>query len=300
MKILNLGSLNIDMVYDIENFAQPGETILAQNYETFCGGKGTNQAVALSRAGAQVWQAGAVGFNGQMLTELLASEGVHIELLQTVEHVSGHAIIQVNRSGQNSIIVYQGANGQITPEYIDHVLEPFTIGDFLLIQNEISGVSCAMEQAYNKGMQIVFNPSPITDELYSYPLHKVSYLILNEVEGRMLCKEKVSDDSELPEILRKQYPNTNIVLTLGKRGVYYYDGKSKLHHGIYDVPVVDTTAAGDTFCGYFLAGISEQMTPADAIHYASLASSLAVSKKGASSSIPSRNEVELFGQHNTD
>lgn len=300
MKILNLGSLNIDMVYDVEHFSQPGETILALNHETFCGGKGMNQSVALARAGGQVWQAGAVGHDGQMLTELLAAEGVHTELLQLVDEVSGHAIIQVNRSGQNSIIVYQGANGKIVPNYIEQVLEPFAKGDFLLIQNEIAGAAYAMDMAYAKGMQIVLNPSPITQELYNYPLHKVSYLVLNEVEGRALCNEDVSDDSNLPESLRKQYPHTNIVLTLGKKGVYYYDGKNKLYHGTYDVPVVDTTAAGDTFCGYFLAGIAAQMTPTDAIRYASLASSLTVSKKGASSSIPIRKEVELFGQCNAD
>lgn len=294
MKILNLGSLNIDKVYDVEHFVTAGETILTDRLETFCGGKGLNQSIALARAGAEVCHAGAVGPDGEGLCELLRQAGADVSLLQHTAVVSGHAVIQLSPSGQNCIIVYGGANNQITEGYIDSVLGHFTAGDILLLQNEISGVPYAIQAAKKKGMLVAFNASPISKEMEGYPLSLVDYYLINEVEGKALSGATSSDSLEILEALGTRFPASAIVLTVGKEGAYYQKNGQREWHGIYDVPVVDTTAAGDTFCGYFIASIAKGHPVAKALHLASVASSLAVSKKGAGNSIPTLAEVIRF------
>lgn len=294
MKILNFGSLNIDKVYQVEHFVEPGETILIEGYETFCGGKGLNQSVALKLAGANVWHAGAVGQDGVFLKKMLEEVGVNTEYIDVQEGASGHAVIEVDRSGQNRIMVCPGTNGEIKETFIDLVLGKFEENDILLIQNEISNVSYIIKKAHEAGMKIAFNPSPINDSLFTYPLELVDYFILNEVEGKALAKS----DSEEPELilsgLKALYPQSAIILTLGSEGVYYQDGGVKVSHPACKVNVVDTTAAGDTFCGYFLAMLANNKEIREALHYASLASGIVVGKKGASSSIPKWDETVRF------
>ena len=143
-------------------------------------------------------------------------------------------------------------------------------------------------------MKIVFNPSPVTRELCeSYPLELVDYFILNEIEGATLAGGGETDE-EILQGLKKRFPRAAVVLTVGKRGVLYYDGENRFAHGIYDVPVVDTTAAGDTFCGYFVASVAQGVTADEALRRASIASSIAVSRPGAAPSIPTREEVLAF------
>lgn len=293
MRILNLGSLNLDHVYDVNHFVSPGETILANRYEAFWGGKGLNQSIAASRAGAEVFHAGAIGTDGTPLRKALQASGVDTEFVRQVDEVSGHAMIQSNQ-GQNCIIVYGGANRSITEHQIDEAISRFNANDLLLLQNEISCVPYAIQQAKKNGLRIAFNASPITSDILSYPLQSVDYFLVNEIEGRALCKGNYSEDEQLLAALTETYPNAVVILTVGSKGVYLGRRHVQLHHGTYDVKVVDTTAAGDTFCGYFMAGIAKNMNEAAALEYASLASSLAVSKKGAANSIPTMEEVEEF------
>lgn len=291
MKLLNFGSLNIDYVYQVDHFVRPGETLSSDSRQTFCGGKGLNQTIALSRAGVEVFHAGAVGrADGAVLLNTLKSNGVNTDFINQCEDVaSGHAIIQVTPSGQNCILLYGGANQTITKEHIDATLSHFSAGDYILLQNEINNVDYIMERAYQKGLVIVLNPSPMNERILALPLAYVSYLILNEVEAADICGELAEDN--LLEALSHRYPNAKIVLTLGKRGVQYKDGDTILTHGIYKVPVVDTTAAGDTFTGYFIASLAQGHTPDEALRLASVASSIAVSRKGAEASIPYMHEV---------
>lgn len=292
VKILSLGSLNVDRVYNVEEFVNAGETISAQKFELFLGGKGFNQSIALARAGVEVYHAGAVGTDGADLIRLLERESVHVDYLQQLEIPSGHAIIQVNHKGLNSIIVYAGANGAIGEKYISQTLSWFGHEDILLLQNEISNVGYAMQKAHEKGIRVVFNPSPITRELYDYPLNFVDCFILNELEGKALTGK--TDYEDILASMRSQYPQASLVLTVGRDGVIYRDSRQCIRHGIYNVPVVDTTAAGDTFCGYFLAGMSQGEPLEQVLENASIASSLAVSRKGASASIPYKKEVTAF------
>lgn len=292
VKILSLGSLNVDRVYNVEEFVNAGETISAQGFEVFLGGKGFNQSIAMARAGTPVYHAGAVGPDGADLLRVLEQEKVHVDYLQQIEIPSGHAIIQVNRKGQNSIIVYAGANGAIEQSYIERTLERFEQGDLLVLQNEISNVGYAIQKAHEKGLRVAFNPSPVTRDMFEYPLELVDYLILNELEGKALTGK--TDYEEILVSLRSQYPRAMLVLTVGKDGVIYRDSHQSIRHGIYNVPVVDTTAAGDTFCGYFLAGLSQGEPLKQILENASIASSIAVSRKGASASIPTKKEVTAF------
>lgn len=291
MKVLNLGSLNIDKTYIVEHFAEEGETIQSATYDEFCGGKGLNQSIALAKAGADVFHAGCVGEDGTVLLETLQKAGVKTELICKSHEPSGHAIIQVNRDGQNKIIIFGGANSDITPEYIDQILNHFGRGDMILLQNEISNVSYAMQKAKDKGLTVAFNPSPINSSIEHYDLQKTDYFILNEVEGRKLADAHTEDAKEILLKLRQKYPKAVFVLTLGEKGSYYADESAILYQEIFPTEVIDTTGAGDTFTGYFLARIANGRPPQEAMRYASLASSISVSRPGASPSIPDYEEV---------
>lgn len=294
MRILNIGSLNIDHVYSVENFVRPGETISSIDMKDFFGGKGLNQSIALARAGAKVYHAGKVGHDGKALIECLKENGVNTDYIFVAESLpTGHAIIQVDKKGQNCIIIYAGANGDISENDIDEILSNFDKGDLLLLQNEISNLEYAIKKAHSLGMQMALNPSPITRQLASSDALKyVDWFILNEIEGYEITGKK--EGMEICHALKASYPDCRVVLTLGKKGCMYYDGKDCFSHGIYDVPVVDTTAAGDTFTGYFLACVSEGLSIEKGLELASKAASISVSRAGASPSIPDRNEVESF------
>lgn len=289
MRILCYGSLNIDLVYKVKDFVSPGETIMSIDHNVFSGGKGLNQAIAASKAGAHVYFGGAIGTDGGKLIEELKKANVNTDHIKITEAVTGHAVIQVNATGQNSIIVYGGANSSNSKKDINNALAFFDENDILLIQNEINNVPSLIEGAKRKKMRIIFNPSPITEELDKYPIELVDTLILNEVEGESLSDEMRS--KEMLERLREKYPQTALILTLGRNGSIYKDGEKEKSFGIYESSVVDTTAAGDTFCGYYTAGVSIGMSFDAAIHYATAAAAIAVSRKGAASSIPNKSEV---------
>ena len=295
MKILNFGSLNIDLVYEVDHFVKKGETISASTLKTYSGGKGLNQSVALGRAYANVYHAGAVGKDGDFLIDILNNANVdttNVKVFSTER--SGNAFIQNDKNGDNCIILYGGTNQMIEKEHIDEVLSKFSNGDFLVLQNEISNVPYIIEKAKKLGMVVVLNPSPMNEKIFRLPLESIDYVILNEIEGaEIVSKEKLDFndiESELKNI-NKKMPNAKIVLTLGELGSIYYDGKSLLKQGIYKTKVVDTTAAGDTFTGYFIHSIMKGETPQIALDIAAKASAITVSKNGAAPSIPTYDEV---------
>ena len=299
MKILNLGSLNFDKVYDVSHFVNAGETILASDYSEFLGGKGLNQSLALGRAGAEVTHAGAVGPDGQPFIRILSENGVDASHIRHVDTVSGNALIQC-ANGQNCIIVYPGANQRITREYIDKMLERFSAGDILLLQNEISCGDYAILRAKKRGMLVAFNASPITSSIFTFPLEKVDYFLINEVEGRALSQTDTDRYECILEKLSEKYPNAAVVMTVGGEGAYYKDSRQVVRHFGYKVPVVDTTAAGDTFTGYFLTAIAADHPVEIALRLACAAGALAVTKKGAANSIPSLEEVLCFIEKDTE
>ena len=289
MRILNFGSLNLDHIYSLDHFVEPGETIQAKDYVVNAGGKGLNQSIALARAGAKVFHAGCVGAEGEQLKTLLKENGVDTQFVRTVSEATGHAIIQVDKSGQNCIIIYGGSNRKITDEHIDQALSDFDKGDILLLQNEINGLERIISAAYNRGMSIAFNPSPFCKELLELPLEKVTWFLVNEIEGRGITGETEPDI--ITDRILELYPNSRVVLTLGPQGVKYGEGNVRLSHPAHEAKVVDTTAAGDTFTGYFLYCISSGMSTEKALETASAASAIAVSREGAAQSIPYARQV---------
>ncbi|MBO4836150.1 MAG: ribokinase [Clostridia bacterium] len=290
MKILVFGSLNIDRTYRVAHFVSAGETLSAQSMELYCGGKGFNQAIALSRAGNQVYFAGAVGEDGQMLIDALAANGIDCRHVLRLPCSTGHAVIQVEDSGQNCIIILAGANGMISVSDIDHVLAYFSTGDMIVLQNEISHMPELLEKAHQKGMLVALNPAPMNASIAACRLENVDYLLLNETEGAELAGCRSPDD--ILAALHTRYPQTHIVLTLGEDGAMFQDTDGGIARvGIFPVQTVDTTAAGDTFTGYFLSEIVHGCTAQEALRTAAAAAGLAVTKQGAEPSIPYRKDV---------
>lgn len=292
MKVLNYGSLNYDYVYLVEHMVQLGETISSFDMETHFGGKGLNQSIALAKAGADVYHAGMVGEDGEDLAAFCRRYGVHTDFITKQAGKSGHAIIQITPEGENCIILYSGSNGKNTEEKIDEVLAGFAEGDLLLVQNEINLLDLLVEKAYDREMKIVLNPSPMNEKVLCCDLKKVSLFILNEVEGEQLTGEKEAE--HILRRMRELYPDAEVVLTLGKEGSMYAGPGKTCACDSFAVEAVDTTAAGDTFTGYYLASILRGKSIEESLKTASAASGIAVTRKGAAPSIPEAEEVEDF------
>ncbi len=286
--------MNIDRTYSVRHFVRAGETLTASRMELFCGGKGFNQAIALSRAGVRTHMAGAVGTDGDFLLEPLAAAGVDLSHVKRTDGVSGHAVIQVNEEGNNCIIILAGANGTITHTDADETLASFGKGDWLVLQNEISSLDYIIKTAKEKGMTVVLNPSPYNETLDACDFRCIDYLLVNEIEAAAIakCPDGTSFDAILNAV-RERYPNMNVLMTLGHRGSVFEDRDgNRAECGIYPVNAVDTTAAGDCFTGYFLAELIAGKPASAALKTASIASGISVSRKGASPSIPTRAEVD--------
>jgi len=290
MRVLNMGSLNLDYVYTVDHIILPGETEATGSRNTFLGGKGMNQSCALAKAGVEVYHAGMIGADGRAFLDACREYGIHSRYIRTVDGPSGHTVIQIDKHAQNSILLFGGANQKFTKDYIDEVLADFTSEDLLLLQNEINLLPYVVDRAYEKGMMIALNPSPFNEKLKEVDLGKISVFLLNEVEGYQITG--YTEPEKIIANLLECYPGAKIVLTLGKDGAVYADAQQSYFQPIFPVKAVDTTAAGDTFTGYFLAGLAENMPIPDALKISAKASSIAVSREGAVPSIPYRAEVE--------
>lgn len=290
MKILNFGSLNIDKVYAVEEIVKGGETIDSVSFYESVGGKGLNQSIAVAKAGGNIMHAGCVGKDGEILLQALKDNNVDTSLIKTVETASGQAIIQVDKHGQNCIILFHGANYEVDKAYIDEVMQDFVQGDILILQNEISNIDYIIEVAKAKQMKIYLNPSPINENLNKYNMQAIDGIFVNEHEGAYLAdKEKVED---ILDSLASKYSELEIILTFGDKGAYYRHKDINIFQPAYKVDAVDTTAAGDTFTGYFIALRQQGKSIEESLQKASKASSITVSRKGASISIPKIAEVD--------
>ena len=285
-KILNIGSLNLDYVYAVPRFVMAGETLLSSHRDVFAGGKGLNQTVAAARAGAEVFHAGAVGTDGDMLLDLLRDAGADVSAVARANVPTGHAVIQVSPQGENAILILGGANRSVTPETVGIALEKVAAGDILLLQNEINGLDHILRRAAQKGLRILFNPAPMEDSVKSLPLELVDTLVVNEGEARALAGDM--------DALKAAYPKQEILLTRGRRGACLWTGAELLFQPAFPVKAMDTTAAGDCFLGYYAAALAENLPYADALRLAAAASALSVQCPGAAPSIPVRSEVEVF------
>ena len=273
MKVLNFGSLNLDYVYQVESILIPGETQASKSRQTFCGGKGLNQSIALAKAGIPVYHAGLIGEGGEPLLEVCKENGVNTEFIRQIPGPCGHTVIQVDENGQNCILLFGGSNRSMTKEFVDTVLDSFEEGDIILLQNEINELDYIIDRAYEKHMMIILNPSPFDNALENCDLSKISLFLMNEIEGFQITGEKEPD--KILTKVKALYPKAKVVLTLGGDGSVYQD----------------ETAAGDTFTGYFISSIIDGLPVQDGLELAAKASAIAVSRPGATASIPLRSEV---------
>ena len=298
MKILSFGSLNIDYVYSVPHFVKKGETLSAKELNVYTGGKGLNQSIALARAGVETYQAGAIGTDGMFLLEQLKEAGVKTDLVKILDDVrTGNAIIQNDDEGDNCIVLFGGANQAITKEQVDEVFKDFTNEDYLLIQNEINELSYIVEKAKEEGMKIILNPSPMNEKIMKLPLDQIDYFILNEIEAMQILemdKPEEIDGKYIACLLHERFKDATIVLTLGSEGSVCISDDEYVEQSIYKVKAIDTTAAGDTYTGYFIAGILNGKTIKESMDIASKASAIAVTRQGAAPSIPVLEEVEEY------
>lgn len=293
-KVLNFGSLNLDYVYSVDHFVQPGETLSASSQAVNPGGKGLNQSIALARAGAQTCHAGCLGTGGEMLEAILKESGVDTSQLKHVRELQGNAIIQVTPSGENCILLYGGSNQCVTEEQVEATLAAFSENDWLVLQNEINNLPLIVEKAHERGMKIVLNPSPYDKKLSAVDFSKLSWLLVNEVEAAQISG---SDDAgEAWRLLHERYPALSVLITLGGAGsvAFQVDGDRVItaKQAVLRVKAVDTTAAGDTYTGYFIAGLMEGRPLSECMLRASTAAAIGVTRHGAAPSIPLRDEVE--------
>ncbi|MFT4574764.1 MAG: ribokinase, partial [Marinomonas primoryensis] len=223
MTIYNFGSINLDHLYQLDHFVRPGETMASNSYQCLLGGKGANQSVALAKAGARVKHVGAIHHNDHGIIKQLAALGVDTDLIKQIDVPTGHAIIQLNKEAENSIILYQGANHALTEEQVDQVLSQAMAGDWVLLQNETNLIEYTMRKAQEYGVKVAFNPAPMDAELTKRVLGFVDLLIVNEVEAMDLIG--TSDIDSAIAAFPKAYPELAVLITLGKAGVCYFTGK---------------------------------------------------------------------------
>lgn len=294
MKVLCFGSLNIDYVYDVDHFVAKGETLASRGLHVFTGGKGLNQSIALAKAGVETYHAGAIGPDGKFLLKAMEDAGVHTEHVAVLSDAqTGNAIIQRDKGGDNCILLYGGTNQMIAKEQVDEVLSNFSAGDYLVLQNEINELPYIVTKAHEKGMVIALNPSPMNEKILELPLEFVNIFMLNEVEaGQILGTTEKSP--ALAGALSEKFPGATVLLTLGGDGSVCVRGGETTQQSAFKVTVADTTAAGDTFTGFFIGGLLEGKSVQDSMRQASAAAAIACSRPGAAPSIPTPDEVAAF------
>jgi ribokinase len=292
MAVINFGSINIDHVYQVAHFVQPGETIASSHYQCLLGGKGANQSIALSRAGSDVRHVGKINEADVAFKQFMIRDGIDCKHITCTETASGHAIIQVTPSADNAIVLFGGANHEMTPKDIVYALDAVKPADWVLTQNETSSIDQVLIQAKAKGLRVAFNPAPMTESVKYLPHECIDLLIVNQVEAEEISGRKELDKIE--DYFRQDWPHAEVLITLGKAGVRMLKKDKTIDVPAFKVNAVDTTAAGDTFIGYFLSAYSNHTDSKTALIRACAASALTVMKMGAAQSIPNKEDVNRF------
>lgn len=290
--LYNYGSINIDHVYRVPHLVRPGETLSSHGYRQVLGGKGANQSLAIARAGGSVTHWGRLGQSDRWGLETLSSAGVNTAHVEITADASGHAVIQVDDHGENSIIIHPGANYGFTDAQQSALISSVEAGDWLLLQNECNSLGRIMDLAAERRMQIAFNPAPMGANVLRLPLDHCQLLFLNRGEAIALAGQGESTSLiALLDALQARLPKAEIVLTLGHEGVCYLYGDTRYRLSAHKLDAIDTTAAGDTFIGYFMAARQHDSAILDGLRLASAAAALCVSREGAAPSIRVLSEV---------
>lgn len=304
-RIVVVGSLNMDLVITVARRPAPGETLLGESFGMFIGGKGFNQAVAAARMGANVHMVGRLGRDdfGQQLLRALADEGIDSGAVTHDDaHGTGVAVPIIDAQGDNSIIVVPGANMQLSPADIERATDVIAEADAVLLQLEVplAAVTRAAELAHAAGVRVLLNPAParpLPDDL----LRLVDILLPNESETQILTGVHVADDQSVERAADALLGRGVgvVVLTLGARGALFADGAQRVRIPGYVVPVVDTTAAGDAFCGVLAVQLALGQPLEQAVRWANAAGALTTTVLGAEPAIPRRAAVEALVKRET-
>ena len=295
MKLISIGSANIDKVFEVTHFPKSGEAMATESLHTYVGGKGVNQAIAVGRAGSKIYYGGKIGGDGNIILNTLKEENnVDIsKLIVDPDAYTGVATVMVQQeTAENCSLLYAGTNYEISDEDIDWMLDGFGKGDGLILQNEISGTSHLLEVAHEKGITTFLTPCPLRPILREMPeMQYVDWFFLNQGEGEYLTKMNSGTPEELCKALVAKFPDSKIMLTLGTDGSICYDGKEYIRQKSYKVKEVDSTGAGDTFCGFCISRLMSGDSIQEAMDTASRASAICVARAGAAPSIPTLEEV---------
>lgn len=295
--ILVIGSMNADLVVRAPRFPAPGETISGGDLAIIPGGKGANQAIAAARQGASVAMVGSVGNDsfGQTLIQNLKNNRVDTSNVQIEVSTTGTAIIVVDSSGQNSIVLSPGANGKVTPEDVDAL--SFQDVDTLLLQLEIplETVMHATSVAHQNGLRVILNPAPARQLPDSF-LADVDILVPNESELQLLTGQSVTDVDSAETAARELLGRgvQTIIVTLGSQGALIVSSDKSQLIPAYKIDVVDTTAAGDAFIGGLATALIKNKSLEEAVRYGNASGALATTKFGAQPSLPTVEDVEKF------
>lgn len=293
-EIFCVGSLNIDHVYRVERIVCPGETIAARSCQVAGGGKGANQSLAAARAGARVRHLGCVGQDGLWLLDILRQSAVNTAAVRVVpETTTGHAIIQLAENGENAIVIFAGANAQLRLPEVQEFFSAAASNAWVLLQNEINLGGEVIEAAARCGLCVALNPAPYQDCVRSWPLQRLRLLALNRGEAAAILGHDFACPQEALGELRQDLPETELLLTLGADGAAYLGQEGYYYLPARKVEVRDTTAAGDTFIGYFIAARAAGRDALTALQQATTAAAFCVSVVGAMDSIPYYNKLKL-------
>ena len=306
-KLIVLGSCNVDYILNVPHFLMPGETLAGDQYQVALGGKGANQAVAAGRAGADITFIAAVGDDevGKEAIAQFEKDQIQTSLMKVVEaEKTGVALIFVNQEAENMIGIYGGANGHVTPEFIEPILPNIEASDMLLMQLEtpIETLELAAKTAKKAGVKVVLNPAPakaLSDEF----LANIDIITPNETEAKILTGITIEteDDAEKAAMILHAKGIETVIVTLGKQGAWVSvqsdsDEIKQLVPG-FAVKAIDTIGAGDTFNGVLVTALLEGEELLHAVKIAHAAAAIAVTRKGAQPAVPWRTEIDAFLQN---
>jgi len=284
--IWNFGSINIDHVYTLNTLPQPGETLAADGYTRHLGGKGLNQSVAIAKSGGDVAHVGAVGPDGNWALDQMSRMGLNLGHVARIDVATGNAVIYVDAAAENQIVILGGANQEISTAQIDAVTAAASPGDWILFQNEVNDGLKIAQAAKAAGLKLAYSAAPFDADVAVQLLPLLDLLAVNELEAAALAKAtgRAIKDLPVPQLL----------MTKGAKGAVYFDRGTAIEQTAFVVDPVDTTGAGDTFLGAFMARLVKGKTPDIALRYAAAASALQVTRQGAATAIPSEAEVLEF------
>ncbi|NOX39577.1 MAG: ribokinase [Alphaproteobacteria bacterium] len=286
MAIFNLGSINADYFYGLDHLPAAGETLAADDFIVGLGGKGANQSIAAVFGGAKVIHMGAIGTDGIWARDRLGEIGVDVEHVAVLEMPTGHAIINVDREGENSIVIFSSANVAQDEERIRAALDLARKDDVCILQNETNLVRFTAELAHQKGMRVIYSAAPFDADHAAGVLPFVDLLVVNEVEAAQL--------SQALGVGADKLPVPEVLITKGGDGAEYRAGATEISVAAFEVQPVDTTGAGDTYLGFFVAGIDAGIDIKGAMTFAAAAAAIQVTRQGTAEAIPKLDEVEEF------